>query len=113
MVDAAGMETVVSRWEGSGLSLRRFGIQEGISYSKLVYWKGKLRGGQGRGKGTSSTEQRPSADLVPVQVVPDEIPTNSSPAPFSVWLGNGIGVDVPAGFDERDLQRLVSLLTSC
>ncbi len=113
MVDATGMEAVISRWDASGLSLRRFGQKEGISYSKLVYWRQKLRGGKAGAKRTASIPAKPATDLVPVQVVPDEAPSNPSPAPFSVWLGNGVAVDVPTGFDERDLRRLVDLLTSC
>lgn len=114
MANRIEMESVLGRWESSGLSLRRFGEREGIAYAKLLYWKKKLRGGgrdqeKGQGRGTTPS----SAELVPVEVVADatSVPTDSSS--YSIWLGNGIGVDVPLGFDEAEVRRLVALLCSC
>jgi len=107
------MEGVMSRWEASGLSLRRFGVKEGIPYSKLVYWRRKLRGRKAGRKKTASSRRKSTASLVPVQVVPDETPANSPVSPFSIWLGNGMALDVPAGFDEGEVRRLVDLLSSC
>ncbi len=113
MVERSVMEGVMARWESSGMSLRSFGIQEEISYAKLMYWKRKLRGA---GDGRKKRERAPrtaTADLVAIDVIADESPTASASAPFSVWLGKGLGIDVPAGFDDADLRRLVTLLGSC
>ena len=32
---------------------------------------------------------------------------------LSVWLSNGIALEVPAGFDDVELRRLVGLLSTC
>ncbi len=113
MNDVGTMEAVISRWEGTGLSLRRYGAQNGISYSRLVYWRRKLRGGTARRKKAASKGTNASAELVPVRVVPDGKPSSPSPAQFTAWLANGVSIDVPAGFDEKELRSLVDILTSC
>lgn len=113
MDETGGMEAVISRWEASGLSLRRFGAQEGISYSKLAYWRRKLRGAKAVRKRRAPAKESETSALVAVQVVADETPAAPSPSPFSIWLGNGMALDVPPGFDERELRRLLDLLSSC
>ena len=32
---------------------------------------------------------------------------------FEVWLANGVSLEVPAGLDEGELQRLVGVLSGC
>jgi len=114
MVNRIEMESVLARWESSGLSLRRFGKLEGISYAKLLYWKSKLRGGEpGEQKGRDCAATPGTAELLPVEVVADSQSVAADSSSYSIWLGNGIGLDVPLGFDEAEVRRLVALLGSC
>lgn len=98
------MRALFARWKESGLSLLAFGKQEGVSYSKLLYWRKKL----------DSESVSPSrADLIPVEIVADAPPRQTAPSKFEVWLANGMSLEVQAGFDAAELRRLVGVLQSC
>jgi hypothetical protein len=96
------MVEVFERWKASGLSLRAFGAREGVSYSKLQYWHRKFR--------DAKSEQR-KGELTPIRVVSGE--ADPEPQVFEVCLANGVGLGVPAGFDEGELQRLIGVLSAC
>jgi hypothetical protein len=113
MTDVVAMESMISRWETSGLSLRRFGLKEGISYSRLVYWRRKLRPGATKSKKRTPARSKAEVELVPVEVVADEKPSSSTAIQLTAWLPNGVAVDVPGGFDPQELRRLVEVLSSC
>jgi len=100
------MRELFDRWRRSGKSLMAFGRQEGVSYAKLLYWRRKL-GDEARSAISTAPE------FVAVEVVPDGPPTQADSSKFEVWLSNGIGLDVPSGFDEGELRRLVGALQSC
>jgi hypothetical protein len=104
------MEAMLRRWEESGLSLRAFGTKEGVPYSRLMYWRRKLRPGPKKEK---SAQRKAKADLVPVKVVPDERPSDERPVQLTAWLPNGVSIDVRAGFDQLELRRLVDVVSSC
>ena len=104
MKRADEMRSVFARHEESGLSLKAFGEREGISYTTLQYWRRKLSG--------KMTSPVPAA-LARVRVVPDAPEVERRSSAFDVWLSNGISVEVPAGFDERELRRLVEVLATC
>ena len=96
---------LLDRWKTSGLSLRAFGMQEGVPYSRLLYWKKKL------GK---AAMPRDESSVVPIHL--SAVPATNSPSLDSkteVWLPNGIGVDVGVGFDEQELRRLIGVLQTC
>ena len=98
----AAMRDVLAKWKSSGLSLRAFGELEGVRYQKLLYWKKKL-----------SSEP----DFAPVRVV-EEAPVvrreePASSAAVSIWLANGISLEVAASVAEDDLARMVRVLGSC
>ena len=102
------MRTVLARWRRSGLSLRRFGQDEGLSYNTLQYWRRKLEGtGPVRRRGRQAR-----AEFVPVEVIADRKPDDST-ARFDVRLRSGHQVRVHSGFDAAELQRLVEALESC
>ena len=102
------MRATFARWEESGLSLLAFGKQEGITYSKLIYWRRRFQEEESAGK---QRRARRSGALVPVSVVPDPAP--SAPKTIEVWLHNGVSLEVPFGFDESELRRLVGVLSTC
>ncbi len=109
------MTVVLDRWDESGLSLRAFAKRDDHSYAKLLYWREKLRGvteRTRRGKAKAQVKSKPRA-LIPVRVVEDEHLATPEPKGFDVRLGNGISVEVVTGFDERELRRLVGVLTQC
>ena len=104
---AEEMRAAFARFEESGLTLKAFGEREQISYTTLQYWRRRFR-----------DEDNPSKDrgvvaLAPVRVVPDEAPASLSGERFEVWLTNGVSLEIPRGFDEDDLRRLVGVLLSC
>ena len=107
------MRSLFVKWESSGLSLHAFGIREGIAYATLLYWKKKFAG-----PSAEAVQATSPVELVPVRVADvasqGDLPAStSSRGSFEVWLGNGIGVDIPPGFDEQELQRLLRVLSSC
>ena len=108
MTRAEEMGPVLRRWKKSGLSLLAFAKREELSYSKLQYWAAKLGGARKSGKKSRAVE------LAPVHVVPDKpVPESPKPEVLSVWLPNGVSLEVPSGFDEVELRRLVGILTTC
>ena len=104
MKRAEEMRELFARWKNSGQSLMAFGKQEGVSYSRLLYWRRKFRG-EDPGADT--------AELVPVHIVSDPPATEARPQPFEVWLANGVALNIAAGFDEHELRRLVDVLSTC
>ena len=98
------MRAVLDRWKESGQSLRAFGVREGHSYSKLLYWRRRLE----------PREPKPEKiDFAPVQVVqaPETVPVKSDT--IGIWLPNGVSLDVPAGVASEDVLRLVESLSRC
>ena len=105
---AEAMSDEIARWKSSGLSLMAYSRQSAVSYQKLLYWRSKLAAK------TSPKKKRAMNDaLVPVRVVADATPAPAAQAPFEVWLANGVALNVTTGFDERELRRLVDVLSAC
>jgi len=106
---AKEMRAVLERRRSSGLSLLAFAKREGLSYSKLQYWARKFRRDD-----DSVGRAKPRVELTRVRVIPDVRPSNGAPLPaLSVWLANGVALEVPTGFDAVELERLVSVLSTC
>ncbi|MDH3439008.1 MAG: hypothetical protein OEN48_18790 [Betaproteobacteria bacterium] len=101
------MREVFSRLERTGLSMKAFAAREGISYTTMQYWRRRLGGGRKK-----TADRQKTVVLSPVRVVPDAAPPAERKG-FEVWLSNGVSVEVPAGFDEGELQRLVGVLSGC
>jgi len=111
MSRAKEMCELFARWRDSGQSLMAFGKQEGMSYSKLLYWRRKLKDGAGA-RSRASRKDVPLT-LVPVEIIPDRKDEATTPGKFEVWFANGVSLDVATGFDETELRRLVGVLRSC
>ena len=98
----AAMQEVFVRWRSSGLSLKAFGEREGIAYAKLLYWKKRV------------VDVADGPAFAPVRIVePAPERAETSPDVVSIWLANGISLEVPATVSERDLARMVRTLSSC
>jgi hypothetical protein len=105
------MQKVLARCEESGQSLRAFSQREGISLSKLSYWRRKLRGAGTAEDGARSSSKK--SRWVAVRVVPHGRSRTTDEPVFEVRFGNGLGVRVAAGFDESELRRLIAVLVTC
>ena len=105
------MRALFTRWKSSSLSLMAFGKAEGVSYSKLLYWRNKL-GDEARKEVKRAKATEPSS-FAPLRIVPDATPIESHSDKFEIWLVNGISLDVAPGFDEQEVRRLVGVLLSC
>ena len=99
---AEEMQGLFARWKESGLSLRAFGVREGVSYNKLQYWRRKLREGE--------VAEKPFAEL---RVLEAAVAEQVEAEVFEVCLTNGIGLGVPSGFDGDELRRLIGVLSTC
>jgi hypothetical protein len=89
------------RWidecQTSGLSVRAFCERRGLTVASFYAWRRVLR--------RRAAEQ---AAFVPVQVVPDAVPTQTSA--LEVVLSDGRTVRVAPGFDAATLRQLLAVL---
>ena len=87
----------VARWERSGQTAKTFATREGVSAQSLAWWKWKLgRDAKSRKLGFVQLEAVPAAA--------------NDTSPFEVVLANGRVLRVEAGFDARELVRIVTTL---
>ena len=87
---------VLARWEGSGLTKVAFCRREGISTVALRRWLGEFREGV----------LRPRGGFVEVRLPSPVAP----PASFELDLASGRRLRIPAGFEARDLERLLAVV---
>jgi hypothetical protein len=87
----------IGEWRMSGLSVRAFCAQHGLSSASFYHWRRVL-------------ERRAAEEpaFVPVQVVADDTPAQTSA--LEVVLLDGRTVRVAPGFDAATLQRLLAVL---
>ena len=78
---------ILSAWEASGLGKAAFAKQHGLSPNSLYRWQKALK----------------PAGFVEVLVQPAK-------RPLVVQVGEGVRIEVPAGFDACELRRLVQAL---
>lgn len=106
---------LLAEHERSGLSVRQFAEERGVSAWSLYGWRHRLglsrhrevRRGRRRGKKDGA------AELVPVQVVGAAAdPGAEARGGFDVELREGARIHVPAGFQSEDLVRLLAVLRS-
>ena len=90
--------TLIRAQEKSGQTVRDFAESHGIAASTLYWWRSELK--------------RRDADLVPVEVVAQDIEIGHAPidSGFDLQLPGGVQLRVPRGFDAEELRRLVSTL---
>ena len=82
----------------SGLSVREFAGQRGLSAATMYWWRCRLR--------------RDHAQLVPVAVVEPRVLDGEDrhAAAFELRVDDGMTLHIPAGFDEGELRRLIRAL---
>jgi transposase-like protein len=90
----------------SGLSVAEYAGRIGVSVPTLYLWRRRL--------GPQAPARDGAAKLVEVTVTR---PVSRASAPSSdamvVGLSSGRSIEVPCGFDEDELRRLVTVLESC
>ena len=82
---------LVGELERSELTVRDFALQRSVNARTLSWWRSRLR-----------REPRASAFI--------DISVTRDPRPFVVHLDDSTSVEVPAGFDDDDFERLVAVL---
>ena len=87
----------IDRWRASGLSVRAFCAQHGLSSASFYHWRRVL-------------ERRAAEEpaFVPVRVEADAVPTQASA--LEVVLTDGRAVRIAPGFDAATLRRLLAVL---
>ena len=87
----------IGEWQASGLSVRAFCERRGLAIPSFYAWRRAL-------------ERRAAekAAFVPVQVMDDAVPTQTSA--LEVVLTNGRTVRVAPGFDAATLRQLLAVL---
>ena len=93
----------------SGLSVAEYADGIGVTATTLYQWRRRLAAGGGD-KGHRSRRSR--VGLVEVTVERGAVTANDAKT-FVVRLGRDRGIEVPRGFADADLRRLVTLLESC
>ena len=94
--------TMVRRWQGSGLSVRAFCQQHGLSQPSFYSWRR-----------TFAVPDAATVHFAPVRIVPDPTPetvADAGRAGLELVLGTGQRLRVGVGFDGPTLQRLLALL---
>ena len=105
-------EVVVAALERSGLSLARFARRHGLHVKRLARWRARLR----KRRSPPSCSEQP-LQLVEVTVRDDhepdpiELAPAATPPPSSLAVTVGQAtVDIPVGFDQDHLRRVVATL---
>src|SRR5215831_13901139 len=88
----------IDQWQASGLSVRAFCAQHGLASASFYNWRRVLQR-------RAATEQ---PAFVPVQVVSDAVPTQTSA--LEVVLTGGRTVRVAPGFNAATLRQLLAVL---
>lgn len=83
---------LITEWECSGLPAREFARRRGLNVATLRWWRWKL-----------------GADGCPAPAFLEVVVEEPEPPDLVVELGD-LRVRVPAGFDARELRRLVAAL---
>ena len=99
----ARMQALLAEQEASGLSIAEFARQRDLPRWVLYEWRRRLR------RAVAPESRRGESAFAEVRVVEEA----RAAAPLTVELTTGHRVQVPAGFDARDVRRLLEVLGSC
>ena len=99
IIDEKQARQTIEKWRASGLGVVHFTKREGISVGMFYRMRAKADG------------PASAADpcLVPVVVRSESAPASTTPG-FEVELASGMKIRVVAGFDAKELVRLVEVL---
>ena len=98
---------VLKDQEASGLSVAGYAEEVGVTAVTLYQWRRRLSS-----RGLVDQSRGGRAGLIEVTVA--KATHRADPdARFIVRLGNGRDIEVPRGFDDAELQRLIPVVESC
>ena len=97
------IQRLVEEQEASGLSVKEFAEKRGISRWSLYEWRRSRRRERRKARVSGSR------GFVELKVVGEQ----SRREAITVELASGVRLQVPAGFEEGHLRRLVEVLRSC
>jgi hypothetical protein len=100
----------VERWKASGLGAKEFAAAEDLSPYSLSWWKWRLQR-QTEAPAAKKASRKPRAKRASLSFVPVVV-REATTAPMDLILPGGIKIQVPAGFDEGSLLRLIRTLES-
>lgn len=103
---AAWYSAALSAQASSGLSVTKYADEIGVTASTLYRWQRRLRGQGDRDDGAAR-----SFGLVEVGLRVDRAPATVES--LVVRVGGDRRIEVPRGFDDAELRRLVAVLESC
>jgi hypothetical protein len=113
----------VGRWRRSGLNVRDFCAEAGVTEPAFYHWRRELAKREGpptaagrpakraadRGPG-SGVKRGGTARFVPVRVVVDDVLSPGVASPLELHLPSGVRLCVPAGFDRQTLADVLAAL---
>lgn len=95
----------ITQWHQSGQRASAYCQAAGLCVKQFTAWRQRLR----RAGWQPSTDK--TAVLIPLEVRERVVPSASpAPAPITIRLASGLGVEVGAGFDAPTLQAVVKAL---
>lgn len=92
----ARWRSLILAQQRSGSSVREFAAARGISAVTFYWWRRRLRQREG--------------DLVAVQVVDRAMKPAGHGSGFELRIGDAMTLQIPPGFDEAELRRVVQVL---
>lgn len=99
------MYLAIELWQESGLSQRKFCVQEKLSLQTFGYWLRKYRNEK-----AAPIEEKPSETFIPVEVPGTRLeePSLVSSDKIEVSFPNGVRLSCPAGIDIAQLKTLIN-----
>lgn len=100
--DALQMRSQIAQWQQSGLDLRSYCIECGLSESRLRYWLRKF--------GLSADKAAQGFVMVEVDSSnwPETKNSNGASSPVVLIYPNGVRLELPCDYDLHFLQRLIA-----
>ncbi len=101
----------ILRREQSGLTIREFCRQEGMTESTYQFWRRELkkRGWNGRSPAAQETSSDGNAAFAAVAIDMNETLSDSA---IEILMGNHCRIRVPRGFDRQSLVDVLAVLES-
>lgn len=98
------MYQLLEKWLSSGMTLKAYGEQEGISYYKLKYWKSKYKE---EDKEQSANFKETMREFVPIKLAKE----NRCPVfpNLEIIYPNGVKVNCSSEFQSEHLKMLIQL----
>jgi hypothetical protein len=112
----AGWRRHYAAWRASGLTRKRYALDNGLTYPTLTMWFRCIAAEADPGGAPDARVAAPASAaaaqtpvIVPITVPGDERMTGARP-PFRLHIRSGLGLEIPADFSGESLARLLDCL---